>query len=258
MKKAEQGWNGPIAVFGYTMLFRGISVRSSTRVPTHIIVCLSKGLSTEKVVQAVGRSTGDFKALLELNGFNAVKVLCPESDFQAVIETPMIIKKLQDNLEHGLSYAVNIALDGFVTPESRVVGYRKQHWLSKIVKRLRHALRIEEEFVERAKSIRNVTVLRKLLKDHHILDKEDAARMSREELIACLVEKKSRGDSARADILMATQDAAEKAETEAKAEKDAAQKAETEKDRESKKAPAKKNKKKTKGDAGPATGNGSV
>ena len=75
----------PVGVFGYTQMVRGESFRNTRRVPTHILMALGKSVSIDKIVQCIGRATGDFKSQLKKNGFgDGPTVLCRHNDYDAI------------------------------------------------------------------------------------------------------------------------------------------------------------------------------
>lgn len=79
------GLDVPIFVFGFITLNRGVSVRSSKRVVTHLQLGLGFGHPLDSVIQAMGRATGNFKSVLEKNlGLNAkITILAYASDYDA-------------------------------------------------------------------------------------------------------------------------------------------------------------------------------
>ena len=60
----------PMAIFGYSRMIRSETFRNSHRVPTHILVCLGRAMSIDKMVQACGRATFRGSSKLEDNGFH--------------------------------------------------------------------------------------------------------------------------------------------------------------------------------------------
>ncbi|CAB9502596.1 expressed unknown protein [Seminavis robusta] len=73
----------PIIIFGYSRMCRCVSFRSSTRVPTHMILSRGPGYSLEDYIQAIGRATFNGLSVLEQNGHSHVTVLTNENDFLA-------------------------------------------------------------------------------------------------------------------------------------------------------------------------------
>jgi len=63
---------------------RGISYRSNTDVPTHILMQMGKGHNIENAVQTLGRATFIGRSLLKANGFTHVKALVTEEDFNMI------------------------------------------------------------------------------------------------------------------------------------------------------------------------------
>ncbi|KAH9260709.1 hypothetical protein BASA81_001176 [Batrachochytrium salamandrivorans] len=135
LAEMEVKWNGPIVVLGYSQLIRGVSVRTSVRVPTHVAVGLTKGLSREKLVQAMGRGTGNFKEQLKINDYQFTTILCSDEDYDTVMCYPKVIETFTTKLaESGkVRFSLEVALVDFVKPGARPVGYAKTEWLAKIV-----------------------------------------------------------------------------------------------------------------------------
>jgi len=81
----EYGLERPIFVFGFSKMQRGMSFRSSKRVPSHILLALGDGYSFEGMIQALGRATFNGKHLLLANGFKSVTVLIRDRDWDSAI-----------------------------------------------------------------------------------------------------------------------------------------------------------------------------
>jgi hypothetical protein len=77
----KYGLEMPLFIFAFSKMRRGISYRSSKRVPTHIVILLGRGHNASNVVQAMGRATGNWKSVLESNGFNHSKILTASNDY---------------------------------------------------------------------------------------------------------------------------------------------------------------------------------
>lgn len=80
----NEGFLGSIFVFGFALMRRGISYRSNTDVPTHILMQMGKGHNIENAVQTLGRATFIGRSLLKANGFTHVKALVSEEDFNMI------------------------------------------------------------------------------------------------------------------------------------------------------------------------------
>jgi len=77
------GLKTPVAVFGYTKMRRGISFRSSGRVPTHMLMNHGRGHNLSTVLQTLGRATFNGRSLLKANGIENVTILTTYNDFRA-------------------------------------------------------------------------------------------------------------------------------------------------------------------------------
>ena len=141
-------WNGPIVVLGYTAIFRGISIRSLTRVPSHLIVNLTNGLSMEKVVQAFGRGTGDFRRQLEANGFDCLKVLCQREDFDLVQRYPQMVQEFENVLsqpnQNLKSALLHVLKQCGLIKNRRNIGNTKKRYAAKALKQWPHLLPIPD------------------------------------------------------------------------------------------------------------------
>ncbi|KAG5181031.1 hypothetical protein JKP88DRAFT_279186 [Tribonema minus] len=95
----------PVCVFGYLTIARGLSVRTSTRVVTHLTAWFSDGRNIECVLQAIGRAYGDCKAALAALGFDGVVVLTRGVDFDSAMSHPRFMRDLVDAMAAGDSLA---------------------------------------------------------------------------------------------------------------------------------------------------------
>jgi hypothetical protein len=89
----------PVIVVGYSQMIRGDSFRTSQRVPSHMLNALGNAMSIEKLVQSVGRSTGEQKGRLQKNGFDHVTLLMRHNDFDTVQSIPYFQQELRRKLE---------------------------------------------------------------------------------------------------------------------------------------------------------------
>lgn len=80
----RENFQGPIFVFGFALMKRGISYRSTTDVPNYIVLNMGGGHTIENYVQSVGRATFVGKNLLEENGHSHVTALMPTADWNMV------------------------------------------------------------------------------------------------------------------------------------------------------------------------------
>ena len=78
-------FDGPIFVFGFAKMRRGISYRSPRRVTTHVVLQLGTGHSIENAIQTLGRGAFNGRSLLKANGHNHVTVLMTSGDWDMVI-----------------------------------------------------------------------------------------------------------------------------------------------------------------------------
>jgi len=95
--------NIPVIIIGYSQMIRGISYRSSNRVPTHILNQLGKSTSIDNVVQSIGRGTGNFKSNLHKNGYEYVTILASEDDFNASKNIYQAADEMIDAIGNGKS-----------------------------------------------------------------------------------------------------------------------------------------------------------
>ena len=93
----------PVFVFGYSQLVRGISYRSSRRVPSHFILLYKDGTSLCRLVQAAGRAMGEQASVLRANGFMDVKLLTQTQDFDAIRAYPEFLKTVGERMSSGMT-----------------------------------------------------------------------------------------------------------------------------------------------------------
>jgi hypothetical protein len=97
----EFGLEMPIFIFGFSKMRRGVSFRSSKRVPTHFLVALGRGHHCSSVVQTLGRATFNGKTVLEENGFNHVTILTNAHDFTMALTMQTWVKQIFARIENG-------------------------------------------------------------------------------------------------------------------------------------------------------------
>ena len=123
----------PIFVFGYSQMQRGISYRSSNRVPTHMVLQFGKAMSLCRLVQAAGRANGkQAEKLCENMGFPPgqakVKLLTNNRDFDAIRNYPAFLEEIRRAMRNGelnLAQALELRFDGrFSAAGSRLIGAR--------------------------------------------------------------------------------------------------------------------------------------
>jgi hypothetical protein len=93
----------PVFVFGYSQLVRGISYRSSRRVPSHFILLYKDGTSLCRLVQAAGRAMGEQASVLRANGFMDVKLITQTQDFDAIRAYPEFLKTVGERMSSGMT-----------------------------------------------------------------------------------------------------------------------------------------------------------
>jgi hypothetical protein len=84
----------PVFVFGYSLMRRGISYRSSKRVPSHLVLQMGRGYSIESVVQTIGRGTFIGREILKRNGFEHVTLLTTSGDWEMVRDYPHYVEEV--------------------------------------------------------------------------------------------------------------------------------------------------------------------
>lgn len=92
----------PIAIFGYSMMIRGVSLRPSresdtNRVPTHMVLWMGNGMSLEKYLQAAGR--GSYTNVR--SEIKHTTVLARKVDLDAAKAYPHLMKAIHDLLKDG-------------------------------------------------------------------------------------------------------------------------------------------------------------
>ena len=93
----------PVFVFGYSQLMRGISYRSTRRVPSHFVLLYGKSMSICRLVQAAGRAHGDQARVLFDNGFKQVTFLTKAHDFDTIKNYPSFLEAIKDRMKGGMS-----------------------------------------------------------------------------------------------------------------------------------------------------------
>jgi len=93
----------PIFVFGYSQLMRGLSYRSSRRVPSHYVLLYGKSMSICRLVQAAGRAHGDQARMLTKNGFGQVTILTKAHDFDTIKNYPDFLEAIKGRMQGGMN-----------------------------------------------------------------------------------------------------------------------------------------------------------
>ena len=96
----------PIFVFGYSQMVRGVSFRSTLRVPSHFVLMYKSGMPLCRLVQAAGRAMGEQATQLRANGFDHVRMLTQNHDYDVICAYPEFLKKIKDEMRDGASLAV--------------------------------------------------------------------------------------------------------------------------------------------------------
>ena len=209
----------PIFVFGYSQMQRGISYRSSNRVPSHMVLLFGKAMSLCRLVQAAGRANGKQARQLMANmGLQEprVKMLTTAQDFDAIRNYPAFLEEIRRNMvDNNLNLAE--ALTGtqyagrYEPTPVRPVGPVRANLGSQQI--LNFAEVTDDELVQflpGESSLANLPglmhMLLKLLSDADAVDEEDAMtlRMITEELdndgeYWQLVDEQTRGQCQRLD-----------------------------------------------------------
>ncbi|KAL3904611.1 MAG: hypothetical protein SGPRY_011221 [Prymnesium sp.] len=132
----------PIFVFGYSQMMRGISYRSSRRVPTHFVLLYGKNMSMCRLVQAAGRANGDQAAVLRKNGFEQVTILTKAHDYDIIIHYPDFLHRIRTHMEHdciSLEEALKDQHPGCFKFTGHDLGQKKLH-LQKYLLKLNHTV----------------------------------------------------------------------------------------------------------------------
>lgn len=95
------GFKGPIFLFGFSLMKRGMSCRSGTKVPTHVLMHQGNGHNIENSVQTLGRGTFIGRQQLNDNGFDHVKVLMPEHDFIMIQSYQLYVQEVEKRTSLG-------------------------------------------------------------------------------------------------------------------------------------------------------------
>ncbi|KAL3910177.1 MAG: hypothetical protein SGILL_007797, partial [Bacillariaceae sp.] len=98
---AREAFDGPIFVFGFALMRRGISYRSEFDVPTHMVAQLGIGHCIENFVQTIGRGTFIGKHVLEKNGHSHVKALMSENDYNMVRSYQRYVEAVEKRAAQG-------------------------------------------------------------------------------------------------------------------------------------------------------------
>ena len=101
----------PIFVFGYTKMRRCVSYRSTSRVPTHMVLMLGIGYSIESFIQAIGRATfNGLNSVLNANGHQHVIVLVSYDDF---LSAKKYVKWVEEVIKRQkMGYSMSEAIQG--------------------------------------------------------------------------------------------------------------------------------------------------
>ena len=165
----ELNWKGHIVVSGFSMMFRGVSIRGSSRVPTHIAAYLTPSASMETVIQAIGRGTGNMKSLL---GGKNVRLLCLEEDHKLILNYPVFLECFSNQFRNygDIEAALRKALYQIPLHQicKRSVGSKFKNYLMKAFKRFPELLPPIPEHIDFEETIKSVTAARKQLKKYQV------------------------------------------------------------------------------------------
>jgi len=132
------GLQVPVFIFAYTKMCRGISFRSTNRVPTHMLMALGRGHNSSTIVQTLGRATFNGRNVLKENGFDCVRVLTTSSDYTVCIKKQNYINEVSQRIQLGDTFAAAVTGANHKIPDSanflrhtfrevgRIKGMRKQ------------------------------------------------------------------------------------------------------------------------------------
>lgn len=98
------GLETPLFIFGFSKMRRGVSFRSSRRVPTHFLVALGRGYNCSNVVQTLGRATFNGKSILKENGFSHVTMLTNHQDLRMASKMQEFIEEIYRRIENGCDF----------------------------------------------------------------------------------------------------------------------------------------------------------
>ncbi|CAB9502599.1 expressed unknown protein [Seminavis robusta] len=104
------GLETPIIIFGYSRMCRCVSFRSSTRVPTHMILSRGPGYSLEDYIQALGRATFNGLSVLKQNGHSNVTILTNENDFLAAKKYSTFVQEVNVKIKENSGISLVEAL----------------------------------------------------------------------------------------------------------------------------------------------------
>jgi len=108
----------PVFIFGYTKLCRGISFRSSDRVPTHMVMAMGRGHNISTIVQTLGRATFNGKDVLKENGFDYVTVLTTSNDYTLCTKVQEYINVVAQRIDAGDTFAEAVTGANVKIPDS--------------------------------------------------------------------------------------------------------------------------------------------
>eukprot|EP00957_Ditylum_brightwellii_P164165 12499343-Ditylum_brightwellii.AAC.1 len=98
------GLRTPLFIFAFSKMRRGISYRSTRRVPTHIAILLGQGHNAMNVVQAMGRATFNGRSVLSGNGMQNVTLLTTSNDYVMARKVQNYIGDVHRQLQKGIVF----------------------------------------------------------------------------------------------------------------------------------------------------------
>lgn len=129
------GLETPIAIFGYSRMCRCVSFRTSSRVPTAMILSRGPGYSLEDFIQALGRATFNGLSVLRDNGHDKVTILTNHDDFTSARKYYVFVEAINSILSNNPEINIMEAFRGaakkfpdeanFIRHTNRKIGRRK-------------------------------------------------------------------------------------------------------------------------------------
>ncbi|KAG5179783.1 hypothetical protein JKP88DRAFT_273617 [Tribonema minus] len=92
----------PVFVFCYRSFMRSVSLRGDRRVPSHIVVYGTAGLSVSEILQALSRPFGNQLAALRAQGFENVRALTKRADLTSLKANQVLIDTVRARLLNGM------------------------------------------------------------------------------------------------------------------------------------------------------------
>jgi hypothetical protein len=94
--------NTPVFISGFSKTSQGISFRSDSHVPTHLVCRLGKGCSIEVAVQAFSHAAFNGRKVLKENEHTQVNAVLRQEDLETVKRYLNLAEELDKRFEAGL------------------------------------------------------------------------------------------------------------------------------------------------------------